>query len=387
VSSISFFSIPPSKVNMGIRILVADDEPDIVLGLSHRLEWLGHTVATACDGHAALTVLESQPVDLVFLDLEMPRLNGIEALRRITQRWPDLPVMILTAHGTVQLAVEAMQDGAVDFLTKPFESAQLESVVAKALERTERKYESTRLLGEISHDVKNLVMPLVTGTDLLADEINDLFKKLPDVECAVAQNSHNVCDEVIEILRRTSSRIQAHMKGIADYVAVSRSPQQFESCQISTVAESVANSLRLLVHQKNIVLRIEGLDTLPPIMADQNRLYSALYNLVHNAIPEVPSEGSITIRGCYEAADDSIVLTVQDTGRGMSPEVRDSLFTSRVISRKPGGTGLGTRIVKDVVDAHRGQIAVESQEGNGSKFVIRLPLHASAFRSNPVPSA
>src|SRR6266540_4072255 len=130
---------------MGIRILVADDEPDIVLGLSHRLQWLGHEVTSACDGQAALTALESHPVDLVFLDLEMPGLNGIEALRRITQRWPDLPVMILTAHGTIRLAVEAMKDGAVDFLTKPFESGQLDSIVAKALELSELKGESTRL--------------------------------------------------------------------------------------------------------------------------------------------------------------------------------------------------------------------------------------------------
>jgi len=69
------------------------------------------------------------------------------------------------------------------------------------------------------------------------------------------------------------------------------------------------------------------------------------------------------------------VLTVADTGRGMPPEVRDSLFTSGTISRKPGGTGLGTGIVKDVVDVHGGQIAVESKEGGGTTFVIRLPMH------------
>ena len=372
---------------MGIRILVADDEPDIVLGLSDRLKWLGHEVTSACDGQAALTVLESQPVDLVFLDLEMPRLSGIEALRRTMQRWPDLPVIILTAHGTIPLAVEAMKDGAVDFLTKPFEPGHLDSVVAKALERSELKGEITRLLGEISHDVKNLLMPLVAGTDLLADEINDLFEKLPELEAVRAKESHNVCNEVIEMLRNTSLRIQDRMKGIADYVAVTRAPQTFEPCQIATVAESVAKSLRVLVEQKQLVLRMEGLETLPPIMADENRLYSALYNLVHNAIPEIPPHGSITIRGRFDAANKSIVLTIQDTGKGMSPEVRDSLFTARVISRKAGGTGLGTKIIKDVVDAHGGQIAVESQEGKGTTFVIRLPFHPPASPGKPVVSA
>ncbi len=372
---------------MGIRILVADDEPDIVLGLSDRLKWLGHEVTSACDGQVALTVLESQPVDLVFLDLEMPRLSGIEALRRMRQRWPDLPVIILTAHGTIPLAVEAMKDGAVDFLTKPFEPGQLDSVVAKALERNELKGEITQLLGEISHDVKNLLMPLVAGTDLLADEIDDLFKKLPDMEAVRAQKSHDLCDEVIEMLRSVSNRIHDRMKGIADYVAVTRAPQKFESCQIAKVAQSVAKSLRVLVEQNQIVLRIEGLDTLPPIMADENRLYSALYNLVHNAIPEIPPRGSITIHGCLDAANKSIVLTIQDTGKGMSPQVLNSLFTVRVISRKAGGTGLGTKIVKDVVDVHGGQIAVESQEGKGTTFVIRLPFHPPASPGRPMGSA
>ena len=120
---------------------------------------------------------------------------------------------------------------------------------------------------------------------------------------------------------------------------------------------------------------MEGLEALPPIMADENRIYSALYNLIQNALPEVPAGGAITIRGSLDEANNSIVLSIQDTGRGMSPDVRDSLFTSRTISRKPGGTGLGTKIVKDVIDAHRGQIAVESEEGKGTMFLIRLPLN------------
>jgi len=360
---------------MGLRILVADDEPDIVLVLSDRLLARGHEVTSAGDGEAALTALESKPVDLVFLDVEMPRLSGIEALRQIRQRWPDLPVVILTGHGTIRLAVEAMKEGAVDFITKPFESSQLDSVITKAMERNELKGEITRLLGEISHDVKNLLMPIVTGTDLLAGEIGDLFKKLPDLEAVRSQESHNLCDEVIEMLRSTSHRIQGRMKEIADYVAVTRAPHQFQPCQIAKVAESVGKSLRVLVDQKQIVLRTGGLDTLPPIMADENRLYSMLYNLVHNAIPEVPAHGTITIRGHLDAANASVVLTVQDTGKGMPPEVRDSLFTARAISRKAGGTGLGTKIVKDAVDAHGGRISVESQEGKGTTFHIRLPLH------------
>jgi signal transduction histidine kinase len=362
---------------MGIRILVADDEPDIVLSVSERLRWLGHEVISAGDGSAALTAVESHTIDLALVDASMPRLSGIEVLKRIKQRWPGLPVIILTAYGSIRLAVEAMKEGAVDFITKPFEPGQLDAVVAAALERTELKGEMTRLLGEVSHDVKNLLMPLVTGTDLLAEEIEDLFRRMPVMDHAKAEESHFVCEEVIQMLRNTSQRIQSRMKGIADYVAITRAPQVFESCRLATVIDSVAKSVHVLLKQKRIALHKEGLDALPLIMADENRLYSAFYNLVHNAIPEVPAGGSITICGQHDPARESVVLTVHDTGKGMPQEVRESLFTNRVVSRKVGGTGLGTKIVKDVVDGHSGQITVESQEGKGTTFTVSLPIHQS----------
>jgi len=368
---------------MGIRILVADDDPDIVLSLSERLRWLGHDVITADDGQAAVTAVDSHTIDLAFLDVGMPQLSGIEALKRIRQRRPNLPVVILTAFGTIRLAVEAMKEGAIDFITKPFEPGQLDLVVTTAIERSELKGEVTQLLGEISHDVKNMLMPLVTGTDLLAEEIGDLFKALPELESSRTQQSHQMCEEVIRMLRNSSQRIQDRMKSIADYVAVTSAPQKFEFCQIAKIAASVAKSLHVLVKQRQLALQLVGLDTLPPVMADENRLYSALYNLVHNAIPEVPAGGSITIRGSHNKGDHFVALAVQDTGKGMPPEVRDNLFTKRLVSRKSGGTGLGTKIVKDAVDTHGGQITVDSEEGKGTTFFIRLPIHqpASAGRA------
>jgi signal transduction histidine kinase len=131
-------------------------------------------------------------------------------------------------------------------------------------------------------------------------------------------------------------------------------------------------TLRVLADRKNVALRSEGLEDLPVILADEHRLYNAFYNLINNAIPEVQSGGSITVRGRAAAA--RIVLSISDTGRGMAPEVRDSLFTGRAISTKPGGIGLGTKIAKDAVEAHGGNITVNSTIGVGTTFEIRLPL-------------
>ncbi|HEY5627756.1 MAG TPA: response regulator [Nitrospira sp.] len=364
---------------MGIRILVADDDPDIVLSLSERLRWLGHEVVTASDGPGALTAIESHALDLALLDISMPLLNGIEVLKRIKQRWPELPVVMLTAYGTIRLAVEAMREGAVDFISKPFAHGKIDRVVAEVLGGTEQRVDMTKLMGEVTHDVKNLLMPLVTGTDLLAEEIDDLFRNLSATESAKAEPNHQVCEEVIQLLRNTSRRIQDRMKQIADYAAVSHAPRQFEVCRIVKIAEAVLKALRVLAAQRHVTLRLDGLDSLPDIVGDENRLYSLFYNLVHNAIPEVPEGGSVTIGGRHLEAERAVELIVQDTVKGMAPDVRDRFLTNRQVSRKAGGTGLGTRIVKDVVDAHGGQIRVESLEGQGTTFVIRLPICQGTF--------
>jgi len=364
---------------VGIRILVADDDPDIVFGLSERLRWLGHDVVTANDGQAALAAVESHALDLALLDVSMPQLNGIEALKCMRKRWPNLPVVVVTAYGTIRLAVEAMKEGAVDFITKPFEPGQIDLIVATMVQRMDRHVEMNQLMGEITHDVKNLLMPLVAGTDLLAVEIDDLFKNLPKTEAVRAEQSHLACDEVIALLKNSSRRIQDRMKAIADYAALTRVPQKFESCRIHKIAESVVKSLRKLAEQHHVSLQMEGLQSFPAIMGDDARLHSLLYNLVNNAIPEVPPHGSVTIGGSHCNGDDFIEFYVKDTGNGMAPETRDNLFTNRVVSRKTGGTGLGTKIVRDVVEMHGGHITVQSDLGKGTTFQIRLPIAGPAF--------
>jgi len=364
---------------MAIRILVADDDPDISMSLSERLRWLGHEVVTAADGQAALAAVEAHALDLAFLDVSMPRLNGIEALKLIRKRWPNLPIVVVTAYGTIRLAVEAMKEGAVDFITKPFEQGQIDQTVSTIIDRMGQRVEITKLMGEITHDVKNLLMPLVVGTDLLAEEIDDVFRHLPTMERARAEQSHSACEEVITMFRNTSRRIQDRMKAIADYAAVTRVSQKFEPCVIGKIAESVVKSLRSAAEQRQVTLRMEGLQGLPAIAGDEARLYSLLYNLVNNAIPEVPPHGLVTISGLQEAGDDCIRLRVVDTGNGMSAEIRDHLFTNRLVSNKTGGTGLGTKIVKDVVDMHGGRITVESEPGRGTTFEIQLPIEGPAF--------
>jgi DNA-binding response OmpR family regulator len=116
-------------------ILVVDDEKNIRLTMSQSLESLEIPVQTAVNGEEALQKLREHPFGLVFLDLKMPGMDGMDVLRRIRDDWPKVRVIIITAHGTVESAVEAMKLGAADFIQKPFSPGEIRELATLVLER------------------------------------------------------------------------------------------------------------------------------------------------------------------------------------------------------------------------------------------------------------
>ena len=134
---------------MSILTLVVEDEPDIATLLSDRLRAMGHEVMAVGDGQAALNVLEQGEPGLLLLDLNLPKIGGMEVLKQARKSWPDLPVIVMTAYGTIPKAVEAMKEGATDFITKPFDNGHLGLIVGKALEHRELKHEVAALRNEV----------------------------------------------------------------------------------------------------------------------------------------------------------------------------------------------------------------------------------------------
>ncbi len=286
------------------------------------------------------------------------------------KRWEGNPIGVLEVLNKRQGSLDE-DDLAILTIVSSIAAASVEQAL---LHREAKLAEVARILGDIGHDIKNLLTPLVWGTGLLESEVNGLLKSSETVDSARARASFELCNEVIGLVQNSTRRLQDRVREIADCVKGLSAPPEFSLGGLSTIVDSVFETLRLVAAEKGIALRSEGLASLPSIKRDERRLFNALYNLVNNALEEVPSNGSITVSGSTRHAQRTVVLRVEDNGRGMPPEIRDSLFTVRAKSRKAGGTGLGTKIVKDVVEIHGGTITVESTMGVGTTFEIVLPF-------------
>jgi signal transduction histidine kinase len=293
--------------------------------------------------------------DLIALPLkrwEGKPIGVMELLNKREGRLDHEDLSILTIiSGFTAIAIEQ---------SRLFEEAKLAEVV--------------RRLGDVSHDVKNMLMPILICAGLLQDELDDLARCVDERQVERARSIRDGCRDIIEMQVKGARRIQERVKEIVDCVKGLSTPPQFASCSLAGFVESVFEVLRRVAQERGVVLTTCGMDALPAIVADERRLFNAFYNLIDNAIAEMPTGGSLSVRGEADGAQRLVRLQFVDTGRGMPPDVLDSLFTTRTISRKPGGTGLGTKIIKDVVDMHHGHISVQSKEGMGTTFLIELPM-------------
>lgn len=152
---------------MKSRILIVDDEPDIALILKLHLEDQGYETERARDGVEAIERLEREQFDLMLLDIKMPRMDGIRVLEKLRDLRPDQAVIMMTAHGSEYIAVEAMKKGAVDYIAKPFSVDELLKKVERSLQFSRARRENMRLQREIAEERNKMEAILQGMADLL----------------------------------------------------------------------------------------------------------------------------------------------------------------------------------------------------------------------------
>jgi signal transduction histidine kinase len=292
-------------------------------------------------------------------------------------------------------AIGVMQilNGSAAFDSRDMEVLQVMAAQASAaienarLMQEARKAEIINVIGDISHDIKNMLTPIQSGVLTLEPMLAEMFEALEEIHKTCPETDEwgaqiakalNMAREnygwILQAALDAAENVQVRTKEIADAVKGESAPPHFEAGDLNEVAQDVMKSLKLVAQKAQVELKLDLDSTLPQAEFDRKQMYNALYNLVNNAIPETPISGSITLRTRIDADSNRLIVEVQDTGKGMPEHVRNKLFTNEAISTKAGGTGLGTRIVGEVVRRHNGKITVQSQLGQGTVFCISLPL-------------
>ena len=163
-------------------ILVVDDEVNYLTVMEALLGGAGYEVLTAPSAPEALKIAEASDLDLVLTDMKMPKMSGIELMEELHRLYPDLPVVIMTAYGTVELAVTAMKKGAFDYILKPFKNEGILATIAKALEYRQLLLTNRLLFQELD---KKYGFPNIVGESRVMQEILALVKRVATSKATV----------------------------------------------------------------------------------------------------------------------------------------------------------------------------------------------------------
>jgi signal transduction histidine kinase len=244
-------------------------------------------------------------------------------------------------------------------------------------------------VGGLSHDIKNKVAPISGWLDTLRPMMDQMFLDMDNIIASVPDRIAEQQNHALETVRTFYSEafdamtdqveeIQEYTRMIADTVKGMVSEPQIVMNDLVPVIEDEINKLEITARRRSVSLVREFAD-LPFFPHDSFLLKGAIFNLVNNAIPETPEGGSITIRTSYDQegifpGGGYVLIEVIDTGKGIPVALMERILRGDAKSTKPGGTGLGTKIVYNAVKAHHGVFEGESVEGEGTTFRMKLPL-------------
>lgn len=359
--------------NSGL-IFIIDDEESIRDGCRQVLEKSGYTVITEGNGSEGIKIAREKRPDIVFVDLKMPHISGMEIIEILSKDIEDIVLIVITGYASIVSAVESMKKGAYDYLPKPFTPDQLRAVTQRGLEHRFLKLETKRLKEEkeymernfitfVSHEMRS---PLVT--------ILQYFESLK----LIAKD--RLGSDGIEIMDRCYKRTQNLHDLVEHWLDLSRIENgTFFEKKVPLDLVSIINrsieDLNPLVKKRGLSIKTQLSDTLPNVIGDEESLLRVFTNVIGNATKYTPDGGIITLRSDYD--DYYVNIGISDTGIGIPhdklPFIFEPFYRVKGKEDRLKGSGLGLTFCKKIMDAHDGKITAESKEGEGTTIFLKFP--------------
>jgi len=368
-----------------LKILVVDDEPGIRSGVTRILgnfhvtypfmdEDYTFKILEAATGEEGIEIIDREMPDILLLDNKLPGIQGVEVLEYVRKKNYDIVVAMITSYASIDVAVKAHNDGAIDFIPKPFTPQELKASIEQITKqqylrrithklKVEGKKVRFQFLSVLSHELK---APL--------NAIEGYLKMMQERQLGES------LDDYTSAIERSLQRIESMRNLIMDLLDFTKVSfeKQIEKMQNVNLRELVSMAVVTVspyaIHKDiHFVTDIRGCET---IWADPNDFEIIMNNLVSNAVKYNNTGGTVTIT--VDCNDSEFTLSVADTGIGINAAEKDMLFEafSRIKNDKTrniSGSGLGLSIVRKVVELYHGVINVESIPDRGSVFTVIIP--------------
>ena len=374
-----------------LNVLVVDDEPKICQILEQILSARGCSVRVAHDGLEGLAEFQKQPADMVITDLKMPKLTGVELLRELKHLDPLLNIVVITSYPSVEGAVEAMQHGACDFLTKPFDLAQIQAI----LYRCQQRIGLTRQLrasGEGLLKLEELNRRLAELNDLKSQFLAAISHEIKTPLCLMSEWIYLLGDgtlgqlsadqqHAVEVLSGAYGRLQRLLGQLIDLMhgheivlrrQLASAQELVQQAIAAVMSKASARSITVACQLPTEVLLLD---------VDRERCTAALEYLLDNAIKFNQEHGRVEVE--VAGTPETVHVRIRDTGIGIPPQELDKVFApfyqvDRRLNRAYEGAGIGLTLAKRYIELHGGSLQLSSEVGVGTTVVVVLPRPAMA---------
>jgi two-component system sensor histidine kinase/response regulator len=363
-------------------ILIADDRASVRTRIAHILKAAGYQVREADSWDSMLAAIQNECPALIILDafLTDTCVSDVAAqLSDVTEAY--VPVLVTARAYHLEDKARALAMGADGFLAKPVRWPELLGQV-RSLLRTKHLYDQ---LAKARDDLQQLMHHRQRLTDMIVHDLRSpLGGIIGTMEYVLEDESSTLDDgarELLDLSLASGRQLVGMVNDLLDMSKMSEVglPVRLESVQIGEISRAALGQVAPLAAEKQIDLSSDVPDDLPSVQADREKLQRVLVNLLGNAIKFTPEAGRVNLAARLQGEGRTLAVSVSDTGIGIPQSEHERIFdlfsqVEHEAAERAQGTGLGLAFCKMVVESHGGTISVESEEGKGSTFTVRLPL-------------
>ncbi len=368
-----------------LKVLVIDDEPGIRSGVVRILNNFHVTypfmdedytfeVSEAGTGEDGLSFIEREVPDLLLLDNKLPGMQGIEVLEYIRKRNYDIMVAMITSYASLDVAIRATRDGAIDFIPKPFTPQELKS----SIENITKQLYLKRITHKMNQEGKKIRYQFLS---VLSHELKAPLNALEGyLRMMQEKQAGDRIEDYATPIERSIQRVQGMRNLILDLldftkIRLERKEEKIQEVNLAEIASNAMVTVQPYAIQMDVIMNLDVRSDVN-IMADPDDMEIVFNNLISNAIKYNKRGGKVELT--IENTDNEAIMIFADTGIGITKDDTENLFTEFVRiknekTRNISGSGLGLSIVKKVIGLYHGTIKVESTPDVGTVFTVRLP--------------